>query len=62
VTVLFRPTDTGPDEILRGAQDFARVGVSTLVTSAVGDDPAGWLESTFGPVQSELREIEPARL
>jgi len=32
------------------------------VTSSVGDDPAGWLESTFGPAMDDLAQIEPARL
>ena len=41
---------------------FAKVGVSTLVTGAVGDDPAGWLESTFGPAMEGLAAIETAPL
>ena len=47
---------------MRGAEAFAKVGVSTVVTGAIGDDPAGWLESTFGPAMDRLAEIEPASL
>ena len=48
--------------MVAGAAALARVGVSTLVTGAVGDDPGGWLEGTFGPVMDDLAAIEPARL
>jgi hypothetical protein len=36
------------------------VGVATLVTGAVGDDPGGWLAAIFGPVMGELAAIELA--
>jgi F420-dependent oxidoreductase-like protein len=64
VTAMYRdlPPDAGVDEVVRGAEALARIGVSSLVTGAVGDDPAGWLESTFGPAMESLTEIEPARL
>ena len=45
------------DDVVRGAEAFAAVGVSTLVTGAIGDDPAGWLESTFGPAMERLGEL-----
>ena len=63
VTVLYRglaPNAT-VDDILRVAEAFAELGVSTLVTGVVGDDPAGWLESRFGPAMEGLAVIEPAR-
>jgi F420-dependent oxidoreductase-like protein len=64
VTVLFR--DLAPeataDDVVRGAEEFAKVGVSTVVTGPVTDDPAGWLESTFGPAMERLAAIEPAPL
>ena len=43
VTVMYRdfPPDTTTDDLLRGAEAFANIGVSTLVTGAVGDDPGG---------------------
>ena len=64
VTVGYRdfPAGTTTDDLLRGAEAFANLGVSTLVTGAVGPDPAAWLESTFGPAVERLHAIEPARL
>jgi hypothetical protein len=64
VTVGFRdlPSDWTTDDLVRGAEDLAAVGVSTLVTGAVGDDPAGWLESTFGPALDRIHAIEPSPL
>jgi alkanesulfonate monooxygenase SsuD/methylene tetrahydromethanopterin reductase-like flavin-dependent oxidoreductase (luciferase family) len=64
VTAMYRdiPADATRDSIVRGAEAFAEIGVSTLVTGAVGDDPGGWLESTFGPVMEQLAAIEPAAL
>jgi F420-dependent oxidoreductase-like protein len=64
VTAMYRDIPPGApvDEVLRGAEAFAEVGVSTLVTGAVGDDPCGWLESTFGPAMDGLADIVPARL
>jgi hypothetical protein len=48
--------------VVAGAEQLAKIGVSTLVTGAVGDDPAGWLESTFGPAIDRIAAIEPAPL
>jgi len=64
VTVMYRdfPADATTDDLLRGAEAFADLGVSTLITGAVGPDPAAWLESTFGPAIDRLHAIEPARL
>ena len=64
VTTMFRdlrPTPT-VDDIVRSAEALAAIGVSTLITGATGDDPAGWLESTFAPAIDRLASIEPARL
>jgi F420-dependent oxidoreductase-like protein len=64
VTAMFRnlpPTPT-VDDVLSSAEAFAKIGVSTLVTGANGDDPAAWLESTLGPAIERLAEMEPARL
>jgi F420-dependent oxidoreductase-like protein len=64
VTVLYR--DLSPeataDDVVRGAEAFAKVGVSALVTGPVTDDPGRWLESTFGPAMERLSAIEPAPL
>ncbi|HEY3833115.1 MAG TPA: LLM class F420-dependent oxidoreductase [Acidimicrobiia bacterium] len=64
VTAMYRDIAPGAsvDDVVRGAEAFAEVGVSTLVTGAMGDDPGGWLESTFGPAMDRLKEIEPKRL
>ncbi len=64
VTAMYREIAPGAtvDDIVRGAEAFANVGVSTLVTGAVGDDPGGWLEATFGPAMDRIAAIEPARL
>ncbi len=56
------PSDATVDDIVRGAEAWAKIGVSTVVTGAVGDDPAGRLESTFGPAMERLAAIEPAAL
>jgi F420-dependent oxidoreductase-like protein len=63
VTAMYRDLAPGGGvaEVVRGAEALARVGVSTLVTGPVGDNPAGWLESTFGPAMEELAAIEPTR-
>jgi F420-dependent oxidoreductase-like protein len=62
VTAMYReiPPDASVDGVVAGAEQFAKVGVSTLVTGAIGDDPAGWLESTFGPAMDRIAAIEPA--
>ena len=65
VTAMYRdlPPDTTTDDLLRGAEAFAahwRVDVGHR--RGRSDDPAGWLESTFGPAIDQLRAIEPARL
>ncbi len=64
VTAMFGDLVSGAtsDQIIQGAQKLADVGVSSLVISSVGDDPAGWLETTFGPAMDALAQIEPAPL
>ena len=64
VTAMYR--DIAPDasvsDVVRCAEALAKVGVSGLVTGAMGDDPAGWLETTFGPAIDDIRAIKPAPL
>ena len=62
VTVMFPGPPPGgrSDDLIRDAEAFAAVGVSTLVTSSAGADPASWLESTFGPCMEKLKAIEPS--
>src|SRR5436190_9507034 len=64
ITAMFRNLPPAPtvDDVVRGAEAFGELGVSTLVTSPVTDDPAQALESTFGPAIDRLREIESKRL
>jgi F420-dependent oxidoreductase-like protein len=64
VTSMYRDIAPGAsvDEVLAGAEEFAKIGVSTLVTGAMTADPAGWLESTFGPAMEGLAAIEPVGL
>jgi F420-dependent oxidoreductase-like protein len=64
VTTMYRdlPPGASPDEVVDGAQRLAALGVSTLVTGAVGDDPAAWLETTFAPVMDRITDIEPGAL
>ncbi|MGZ4725317.1 MAG: LLM class F420-dependent oxidoreductase [Ilumatobacteraceae bacterium] len=64
VTTLFRDLPPSPtvDDVVRRAEALAAIGVSTVITGATGDDPAGLLESTFAPAIDRLASIEPARL
>jgi F420-dependent oxidoreductase-like protein len=59
VTAMYRDIPPGAtvDQVVRGAEAFAKVGVSTVVTGAIGDHPADWLESTFGPAMERLAGI-----
>jgi F420-dependent oxidoreductase-like protein len=54
--------DKSSDDIVRRAEEFARVGVSTVITGAVGDEPARLLETVFGPTVARLAELEPSPL
>jgi F420-dependent oxidoreductase-like protein len=56
------PPGATADDVVRRAEAFARVGVTTLVTAPIGDDPAAVLEQTFGPAVERLAAIEPAGL
>jgi F420-dependent oxidoreductase-like protein len=60
VTAMYRelPPDPTVDDVVRGAEKLAAIGVSTLVTGAVGPNPIGWLESTFGPAMERIAAIE----
>jgi len=64
VTAMYRDVPTGATvaQVMAGARELAGIGVSTLVTSPVGEDPAAWLETTFGPAMDELAALEPATL
>jgi F420-dependent oxidoreductase-like protein len=64
VTAMYRDIQAGASvaEVVHGAEELASIGVATLVTGAMTDDPAGWLESIFGPAMGELAAIEPTPL
>jgi F420-dependent oxidoreductase-like protein len=64
ISTMYRdlPPGASVDEVVAGAEALAGLGVSTLVTGAMGSDPAGWLESTFGPAMGELGAIKPVQL
>jgi len=63
VTAMYREIAPGAttDDVVRGAEELAAVGVDSVVTGAVGDDPGRWLEETFGPALDRIRAIEPTR-
>jgi F420-dependent oxidoreductase-like protein len=50
------------DDVLRSAESFAAIGVSTVMTSAIGPDPAAALETLYGPAMDRLAALEPAPL
>ena len=57
------PTRAGPpDDVVRAAEAYGAVGVSTVMGSALGDDPAGKLETLFGPAVDRLKSIQPKTL
>jgi F420-dependent oxidoreductase-like protein len=60
VTAMYRDIAPGAsaDDVLRGAEKLAAVGVNTAITGSIGADPAGWLEATFGPVVDRMADIE----
>ena len=64
VSAMYReiPPGASVDDVVRGAEALADLGVSALVTGAMGAYPAEWLESTFGPAMDRIRAIEPRPL
>ena len=63
VTALFSSLANEPTihDVLRGAEEYAAIGVSTLVVGSTGSEPAAWLESTFGPAMADLAQLHPNR-
>jgi alkanesulfonate monooxygenase SsuD/methylene tetrahydromethanopterin reductase-like flavin-dependent oxidoreductase (luciferase family) len=60
--LLSTPDDGTPDDVLRSAEDYAAVGVATVMARAVGGDPAGKLETLFGPAVERMKALEPKAL
>jgi F420-dependent oxidoreductase-like protein len=54
--------DADSDEVVRQAESYAAVGVSTLITGAVGDQPALWLEERIAPAIAKVAELQPSPL
>lgn len=51
-----------PDDVVSAGEAYAAVGVDTVMASAMGADPAGKLETVFGPAVERLKAIEPKAL
>jgi F420-dependent oxidoreductase-like protein len=63
VTALLQASeDWAVDDVLRTGEAYAQVGVATVMASALGADPAGKLESLFGPAVERLALIQPKPL
>jgi F420-dependent oxidoreductase-like protein len=54
------PDDAGPDRLLHHAEEFAGVGVHTIVARSTQPEPDRWLEEVWGPVVDKLGDIETA--
>ena len=54
--------DVDGDELVRRLEEFASVGVVTVMAGAIGDDPAAHLTDRWAPVMKRIADIEPARL
>jgi F420-dependent oxidoreductase-like protein len=63
ITTMYRDIAPGAsaDDVVAGAERLGQLGVNGLVTGAMGSDPGGWLESTFGPAIDRIKAIEPKR-
>jgi F420-dependent oxidoreductase-like protein len=59
VSVMFRnfAPDASADDIVGAAEAYREVGADTLIVGATGDDPAGWLEDTFGPTIDRIHAL-----
>jgi F420-dependent oxidoreductase-like protein len=53
--------DLDSDDIVRRLEEFASVGVSTVMAGAVGANPAAHLSDRWAPVMQRIAAIEPAR-
>jgi F420-dependent oxidoreductase-like protein len=63
ITALLQADDSWTvDDVVRVGEAYAAVGTATVMASAMGDDPAGKLESLFGPAVERLKAIQPQKL
>jgi len=59
-TALLSATeDWTPDDVVRTAEAYGAVGVNAVMASALGADPAGKMETLFGPAVERIRAIQP---
>jgi F420-dependent oxidoreductase-like protein len=56
------PEDTDSDGVVRVAETYAAVGVTTIMTRAVGDEPARWLEERIAPAVEKVADLQPQAL
>ena len=54
--------DVDSDEIVRRLEDYAAVGVSTVMAGMVGADPIAHLNERWAPAMKRIADLEPARL
>ena len=63
VTAFAEVGDSGTaDDVLRSAEGFAAIGVTTVMARAMGADPAGALETVYGPAMERLGRLQPRPL
>jgi F420-dependent oxidoreductase-like protein len=63
VTAMLLPrSDWTVDDVLMSAEAYAAVGVATVMTSAVGPDPAAVLASVYAEAAPRLAAIQPKPL
>ena len=54
--------DGSADDVVRSAEAFAAVGVTTVMARAMGPDPAAAMETVFAPAMGRLASLEPRPL
>jgi alkanesulfonate monooxygenase SsuD/methylene tetrahydromethanopterin reductase-like flavin-dependent oxidoreductase (luciferase family) len=54
--------DWSVEDVLRSAEAYAAAGVATVMTSAIGPDPAALLETVYRPAVPRLAAIKPKPL
>lgn len=63
VTAFAAVRDDGTaEDVLRSAEAFASVGVTTVMARAMGPDPAAALEAVYGPAMERLAALQPRPL
>jgi F420-dependent oxidoreductase-like protein len=60
--MLLAPAEWTVDQVLKSAEAYAAVGVATVMTSAVGPDPAAVLATVYAQAAPRLAAIQPKPL